>query len=784
MVAAVLTGCWAIGVALAGQAYGWLVDQFMVMSGVAPWPLQWPLVSVVTVLLVGVPALLLARLPRSAALRATGRAWLAAALALGLLGMFRAIPVGEHERYLLVTTFGALLLAGVLRWRGTLRAEAVASSAPAEGSSAASPGSAGVPAAVVGVAMLLPWLWVGALGGAAETLCAALAAAAVGLLAGQVLDRSFWTSFRAGADRPYAQVLVAGLVAGVALLMLGSATGHSGTQLALLFTLPAVAFALAAVQQTVLRAGQPPRSAPVVWLVGLTLFGPLAFTDPEEISVVLLTDRDVPYWVLIGTLAGAGVGLLISVCFAVGAISGRGRLPRRWDAVAAVVVVLLAATLVYTGPGRPGLYGERLFVVLAEQADLSDITGEPGQQGRDARAREVYRRLVETADRTQEPLRRELDRLRLDYTPYYLVNAIEVSGGPALGAWLAGRPEVDRVLVSQRLRPVPEQPPVSTGDEEPDWEEPAWNIQMLRADRVWDELGTRGTGIVVGTSDSGVDGDHPVLASRFRGGDDSWYDPWNGTTTPVDRNGHGTHTLGTAVGLDGLGVAPGAQWVGCVNLDRNLGNPAYYLDCLQFMLAPFPAGGDPFTDGRPERAPHVLTNSWGCPPMEGCDPASLQPAATALATAGIFVVAAAGNTGPRCGSIEDPPAPYADVLTVGAVDRYTLATDFSSRGPTADGTAKPDLVAPGAEILSAMPNGTYGSLGGTSMAAPHVAGVVALMWSARPELIGDVPTTTRILKETTQAALPGPENCGDPRNVIGTGMVDAFAAVKAAQAAD
>ncbi len=75
--------------------------------------------------------------------------------------------------------------------------------------------------------------------------------------------------------------------------------------------------------------------------------------------------------------------------------------------------------------------------------------------------------------------------------------------------------------------------------------------------------------------------------------------PWNGTGAPTDRGGHGTHTMGSAVGRDGIGVAPGAQWVGCVNLDRNLGNPAAYLDCLQFMLAPFPPGGDPFRQAGP-----------------------------------------------------------------------------------------------------------------------------------------------------------------------------------------
>ena len=88
-----------------------------------------------------------------------------------------------------------------------------------------------------------------------------------------------------------------------------------------------------------------------------------------------------------------------------------------------------------------------------------------------------------------------------------------------------------------------------------------------------------------------------------------------------------------------------------MNLGRNLGNPAYYLDCMQFMLAPYPQRGNPLTDGDPARAAHVLNNSWGCPPIEGCDAAALGPAVRALRAAGIFVVASAGNEGPRCGSV-------------------------------------------------------------------------------------------------------------------------------------
>jgi subtilisin family serine protease len=528
-------------------------------------------------------------------------------------------------------------------------------------------------------------------------------------------------------------------------------------------------------------------AAPTRWLVGLAALGPLAFADPEEITLLLADSRDLPFWVATGTGAGLLLALALAVGYGVGFGRARGLRPDRRVAGVTVGVLVAAVGVVWVGAGQPGLHGERLLVVLREQADLSGIpAGEPGRVGRDARAVEVHRRLVATADRTQSGLLRDLTRLRLDPTPYYLVNAIETDGGPGVRAWLSGRDEVARVLVSQRLRPLPAAPSATTGDL-PAPTGPVWNISLIGADRVWSELGVTGAGVVVGSSDSGVDGTHPALAPGFRGGEDSWYDPWDGSGAPTDRSGHGTHTLGSGGGRDGIGVAPGAGWTGCVNLDRNLGSPARYLDCLQFMLAPFPVGGDPFTQGRPDRAPEVLTNSWGCPPIEGCDPGVLRPATAALEAAGIFVVAAAGNTGPYCGSIQDPPATHPEVLTVGAVDRQRRVTQFSSRGPAAGGAAKPDLVAPGADVLSAMPGGGYATLDGTSMATPQVAGVVALMWSANPALVGDLERTRRILRETAGPAQPedpaerSADDCGGSAASTGAGLVDAYAAVRAAR---
>jgi hypothetical protein len=773
-----------VAVAVVGQTAGWLIDQVLLIAGLPSQGWLWPVGAVVGSVLVAVPAGLLAAVPRAPAIRAAGRAWLLGALALGALGLVRAIPIAHSESYLGTLTLVAVV--GIVVLRRTTAHRLPGGTEP----------SARLLAIAAGLAALLPWLALAGLGGALETALAVTAAAAVGGLAAEILHLGFWAPYaarRPGTGRPSAVrlVLIGGLVAGVALVLLAAGVGHAGVQLAELIVLPPTALAAAALQRAagttglgamLLSPDAGRSSVPVRWLVALAALGPLAFADPEEITLVLLA-HDVPYWAAIAALCSLAIAVIVGVAYAVAFARSLGVRIATPLAAGLAVLVGLAGVAVFLGPGQPGLHGERLLVVLRDQADLGAIRTTTGPAGRTDRIRAVYRTLVAHAERTQASLRRELDRLRLSYTPYYLVNAIEVHAGPELRPLLARRAEVDRVLYSQRLRPLPAAPSVMHGDK-PAPAGPQWNLEAIGADRVWSELGVDGRGVVVGGSDSGIDGSHPALRDGFRGGPDSWYDPWNGTLTPADAGGHGTHTLATAVGRGGVGVAPGAQWVGCVNLGRNLGNPAHYLDCLQYMLAPFPAGGDPFTDGRPERAPHVLTNSWGCPTIEGCDAGTLRPAIAALRVAGIFFVAAAGNTGPFCGSIDDPPARYADTFTVGAVDRRGRVTDFSSRGPT-PGATKPDLVAPGADVLSALPGGGYGDLDGTSMATPHVAGVVALMWSANPALIGDVDDTARILRETARPVQPSQAEgtCGGNADVAGAGIVDAYAAVRAAKAA-
>jgi subtilisin family serine protease len=238
------------------------------------------------------------------------------------------------------------------------------------------------------------------------------------------------------------------------------------------------------------------------------------------------------------------------------------------------------------------------------------------------------------------------------------------------------------------------------------------------------------------------------------------------------------------LGKNGIGVAPEATWFACSNLTRNLANPALYLDCMQFMLAPFPQGGDPFTDGDPTRAADVLNNSWGCPEIEGCDPNALLAAADNLRDAGIFVVVSTGNDGPNCSTVTAPLSLYDSVFSVGAVDRSGDVALFSSRGSVIvddSGRMKPDIAAPGVNIYSSLPGGNYGASDGTSMAGPHVVGVVALLWSADPSLIGDIDRTEQIIIDTAHPYVGEQLGCFDgdvPNAAYGYGIVDVYAAVK------
>jgi len=613
-----------------------------------------------------------------------------------------------------------------------------------------------------------PFAVFGAFGSPTDALLGVLASLSFGLLAAVLMESTTGNKF------------LDAFGIGAVLALLGSAIGYDGAQLILLTILPAFAFAIATVM--------PSRVAGMILTSLITAAG-LIFFDPTELTIVLgdvaaLAIKAVGYAVGLGLVVGV-IGLIIQLVAGAG---GGSNVKRMISLVGAVFAWLVLIILFFTN-GNRGFYGDRLFVILKDQSDLSSIRQ---IMDIDERRAAAYETLTQHANETQANIRKTFDTLGVDYTPYYLVNALEVRGGTLVRLYLLTRPEVDRVIPSPRLRPAePVEALTMTGFAEDAPRDVQWNVTMIGADKVWDEFGARGEGIVIGQSDSGADVNHPELKETYRGNtggnDYNWFDPWYGASAPYDEHGHGTHTLGTILGQNGIGIAPGATWFACMNLNRNLANPALYLDCMQFMLAPFPQNGDPFVDGDPTRAADVLNNSWGCPELEGCDPNALLAAADHLRDAGIFVVVSTGNDGPNCSTVTAPLSLYDSVFSVGAIDQFGNMASFSSRGPvTVDdsGRMKPDITAPGVSILSSLPGGTYGESSGTSMAGPHVVGVVALLWSADPTLIGDIDRTEQILIDTAQPytgdTSVGCFDGGTPNAAYGYGVVDVYAAVKEA----
>ena len=479
---------------------------------------------------------------------------------------------------------------------------------------------------------------------------------------------------------------------------------------------------------------------------------------------------------------------------------GAAFLYEAWDAPETTGPLPLAATQPLRvplpdtpGPIAPQLMRElasspdgraEMLIYLADQVDLSAAGAIPDWK---RRGEAVVRTLEDHAVRTQAPLLAALREAGYD-TPrsFWIVNAILTYGDLALAESLAARPEVGLVTANEQHlleRPLAASPASTSAGQA------AWGVARIGAPGVWADWNVRGQGIVVANIDTGVEYSHTALLPAYRGWSPqglthayNWYDPaQEPSPEPNDSQGHGTHTMGIMAGraadeVPAIGVAPGTRWIAARGCAGYFCSDADLITSAQWMLAPTDLSGD---NPRPDLRPHIINNSWG----DNGDSPWYVGYVAAWNAAGIFSVFANGNGGTLfgCGS-SNQPGNYTLAFSAGATDGEDYIADFSSRGPTSDNRIKPDVSAPGVDVLSAGPNGGVILQSGTSMAAPHVAGTVALLWSANPLLIGDLPATRYVLTSTAAPRLADEcDSSGVPNNAYGWGRIDAHRAVQTAR---
>jgi len=497
---------------------------------------------------------------------------------------------------------------------------------------------------------------------------------------------------------------------------------------------------------------------------------------------------------IIRTLICVGIfGVAVATLGLIGASRASSAAPLAWQTKVDPWVLQTAAE------------GETEFVVmLKEQADLSRADELAGKIDKGTY---VYHQLTETANRTQGALLASLkemadrDGATVEYQPFWVANAVWVRGGSEVIQAVAQRPDVAHLYANPKVKlDLPEQPeqPLTPAA----IEAVEWNVQQVRAPQVW-AAGYTGQNVVIGGQDTGYDWDHVALKNQYRGWNGvsadhnySWHDAIHsgggscGANSPIpcDDGTHGTHTMGTMVGDDGgsnqVGVAPGARWIGCRNMNVGVGTPATYMECYQWFIAPTDLNN---LNPRPDLAPDVINNSWSCPVDEGCnDPNVLKTAVENVRAAGIVTAHSAGNSGASCSSVSTPAAIYEASFSVGSTDANDIIAYSSSRGPVivdGSGRMKPDISAPGVNVRSTIPGDGYSIKSGTSMAAPHIAGVVALLISARPELAGQVDLIENLIKQsafprTTSQLCGGVPGSQIPNNTYGWGRVDAWNALQ------
>lgn len=421
-----------------------------------------------------------------------------------------------------------------------------------------------------------------------------------------------------------------------------------------------------------------------------------------------------------------------------------------------------------------------VWVVMRQAAPVAQFAATRNWK---TKGEQVLTSLQATAASSQQSLQAFLQSRNVAFKSFWIVNSLKITADQALINEIAQRPDVAKVLPDSTFQIPPLQKRASAP---PSVQAIEWGLANIRAPEAWEAFGAQGDGIVVANIDTGVQFDHPALVNQYRGNlggsfdhNYNWYDPSSVCgppgSPPCDNAEHGTHTMGTIVGDDlvgnQIGVAPRARWIaakGCE--DFSCSNEAL-LSSGQWLLAPTDLNGE---NPRPDLRPNIVNNSWS----GASGDLFYQGVVQAWVAAGIFPAFSSGNSGDfGCGTVGSP-ADYPEAYAVGAYDINNIIASFSSKGPALlDGLIKPEIAAPGVDVRSSVPGG-FALFSGTSMAAPHVSGAVALLWSAAPTLIGDVPGTISLLSQTAidTADLSCGGSDGD-NNVYGEGRLDAFAAV-------
>ncbi|XP_021943356.1 bacillopeptidase F [Folsomia candida] len=461
-----------------------------------------------------------------------------------------------------------------------------------------------------------------------------------------------------------------------------------------------------------------------------------------------------------------------------------------------VLLLALAATAVYAAPSSK--IEARLAATLAFSSSTANVlVSFPGTTGpvlarfekttfatRGARATAIADALRANSVQAQSEARALLDSASISYEVFWITNQIYIrNADAALVSKLAGLQSVAEISQEFEVSVIPHHIEGQTARKAGILAE--WGVENIEAPAAWAlPGGNNGAGAIVAGIDTGVHATHIDLADNFVGTNYGWRDvTLFGTQTPRDDNGHGTHTMGTIVGANGIGVAPGARWIACKALSaQGSGTNAGLISCGQWVACPtLPNGQSPDCT----KIPHVVSNSWG----GGQANPFYNEVINTWHSMNIVPIFANGNSGPACTTANSPADSLAGVIGVGATTDTNGLASFSSKGPTIGGRPKPDISAPGQNIRSAWHTpGTnaYNTISGTSMAAPHVAGVAALLKAHNSDLTWEQINANMNSNANTQNVVPTGQNCGGvdesifPNMAFGSGIVNARASLAAA----